>query len=82
MFLEPLVDWLCQYPCLAEAAYLAQGFTEVFIFLIEGQRHVMSRNLKSIKGMDEVVRLKIKKELEGGHLSGSHKSLPQSNLRV
>lgn len=64
-----------------------QVFTESFHVPYEGQVvHVMFRNLNSIKEMEEMIKSNIRKELQGGHILGSHKSpLPNfciSSLRV
>lgn len=42
----------------------------------------MSKKLKSIKGMEDVVNNTIQKEIEGRHISGPHKFLPLLNLCV
>lgn len=63
-------------PIHPAAIYLAQGFKESFHILYEVQE------LRSINGMEDIVRNKIRKELEGSHLSGPHSSLPLPNLHI
>lgn len=76
MHLEALLKWLHHYLNRAEVIYLVQGFSEGFYNHYEVQCvYVMSRNPKSVKGLGDVIRYRIKKELEGGCLSGPHSSL-------
>lgn len=68
---------------LATGRILEHVFQEGFLIPYEDKMvHFMSKNLKSIKGMEERVRNQIQKEIEGGHISDPHKSLPMPNLCV
>lgn len=75
-----LLRWLHHYPYRAEATNLAQSFKEGFCIPYNGQYvHVMPRNLKSINVMEDVVRNKVKNELEGRH---PHNSWRLPNLHL
>lgn len=76
-----ITHYYLQY--MAEGEHLVQGLTESVCIPYESQRvHFTPKNLKSLKGMEEVVRNKIKKAKEGGHISDSHKSLPLPSLHL
>lgn len=79
--LGTLLCWL--YSCKADAAHLVLGFTHGFRTHYDGQQvHIISgNNLCSIQGMVGIVRQKHQKELESGHISGPHKSLPMPNFQ-
>lgn len=77
------LKWFSHYYHRVDTSYLAHRFTEGFCIPSEGQHiHVMSRNLKSAKGLEEMVRNNIKKKLEGGHLSDPHSSLLLPNVCI
>lgn len=73
-----LIGWL-YIPPKADALYLAEAFSRGFHTPYEVERkHTTARHLKSVYGMEEVVR----KKIELGHISGLHKHLSLKSLRI
>lgn len=71
------------YPRLQDRKYLWQGFLEGFRISFQGKWHLYrSPNLPSVKGMEEVVMQKIKKECSEGRVLGPFCELPVPNLRI
>ncbi len=74
---------LNEYPFKEEAKELWEGFRYGFKILYTGPRlPIESKNLKSVKGHEDLVREKIKKELDLGRIAGPFKNPPMSTFRV
>lgn len=68
---QPSKPLILLYSSQADAAYLLKGFTEGFRIPCQGpQVIIMSQNLCSVKGLENVGREKIGKELREGHVIG------------
>ncbi|XP_067317701.1 uncharacterized protein [Anolis sagrei] len=81
--LAHLQKWLKGYPDRASADYLLVGFSNGFRIPAQGPRiQFQSRNLKSLIGMEHIVRQKIGKELKEGRILGPFASPPTPQFRV
>lgn len=57
--IKPLLTWVRNDPQRPDVDYLALGLQECFFISYTGKRlHFMYKNLKSIIGMEEIVRMK------------------------
>ena len=76
-----LPEFLMQYPDKEAAVYLLNGFKEAFPF--QGIRCATSAsNLKSVKGMEEVVRRKIQKEVAERRVDRPFAEIPVPTLHI
>lgn len=80
------ISWLKVYsfiPDVWAAGYLFKGFSEGFRILASslGQFN-WADNLKSVKGLEDVVRQKINKEVLAGRVVGPFACLPLPNLQI
>ena len=74
---------LTKYPKTIEAEYLTNGFNNGFALHYEGPRMAFeAKNLKSAIQNPNIVRLKIKKELQAGRIAGPFTISPFKDLRV
>ena len=66
-----------------EANFLLKGFKEGFSLMYEGPREPTdAKNLKSALDRPEIVRAKIKKELQASRVAGPFKTRPIPSLRI
>ncbi|XP_061466237.1 uncharacterized protein LOC133377049 [Rhineura floridana] len=71
------------YPLVLDAQFLLEGFTVGFrIPYLGPRRPFMSCNLKSVEGMESVLREKIRKEVVAGRVLGPFAAPPIPSLRV
>lgn len=81
--MEVLEDWLLSYPNRQAANFLVLGFKLGFRIPAIGPRvATMSKNLKSIIGMEAIVTEKIDKEVRVGRVLGPFPIPPVDDLRV
>lgn len=81
--LEVLECWLKDYPNQQDRSYLLEGFRLGFRIPFQGSRTpYMAPNLKSVQGMEHIVREKIAKECTEGRVLGPFPSPPVSSLSV
>jgi hypothetical protein len=80
---ERLSFWLNDYPDQDITNYLLNGFKNGFKLRYTGPRiHIFLKKLKSAIMYPEIFQEKLNKELMLGHLYGSFKHPPFSNLRI
>lgn len=78
-----LTLWLRDYPDREAAVRLLRGFSEGFRIPAPPPSHPFwSANLRSVVGMEDVVRAKIAKEVQAGRVLGPFLQPPLPNLRV
>ncbi|XP_067323909.1 uncharacterized protein [Anolis sagrei] len=81
--LAPLSEWLKTYPNRTAAAYLLQGFSHGFRIPAVGPRLAcLSPNLKSVIGLEAIVKQKIDKEVREGRVLGPFPEPPTPHFRV
>ncbi|XP_053105446.1 uncharacterized protein LOC128324664 isoform X1 [Hemicordylus capensis] len=81
--LGPLLQLLQQYPVVQDRAYLGEGFQRGFRIPYQGPRvSSWAKNLRSVKGLEQVVRAKIDKEVQEGRVLGPFPHPPLPSFRV
>lgn len=79
--LKVLTALLSHYPNTRDSEYLWSGFYKGSRIPAIGERQVYSAgNLKSVRGMEHIVRDKIAKEIKEGRVLGPFVSPPLVNL--
>ena len=74
---------LLAYTDREAAQYLLDGFKSVFQIPVQGARQAnLASNQKSVKGMEDVVRQKIEKNLAEGRATGPFQEPPVPNLHA
>lgn len=80
----PLLNWLSIYPHPPSGCFMVKGFNYlVFAFLMKRRekKHCFG-NLKLVHGMEDMVRGKLRKEMELGQICRPHVKLCLPNLQI
>ncbi|KAJ1145794.1 hypothetical protein NDU88_012078 [Pleurodeles waltl] len=81
--MERLRYWASQYHMQEQGRLLMRGFSEGFELGYTGQRQRRwAENLRSVCGKEELVRLKLGKEVDEGRMEGPFSDWPLPNLIV